>query len=175
MGLVSTAFPPEALQKLRHGTLGICHTRYSTTGVSELQNCQPFVVDTMHGKVAVAHNGELVNAHALRKKVSCVSVTGCLSEGLAVYRPAFKNRADVLVRARNTHRIYKAGCVFGLWAVTVAFKCAVQVMRHGVGLSTSSDSELIIQLLALTPPMEELDAPDWVARSAMSLDAPKML
>lgn len=72
MGLVSTAFPPEALQKLRHGTLGICHTRYSTTGVSELQNCQPFVVDTMHGKVAVAHNGELVNAHALRKKVSRV-------------------------------------------------------------------------------------------------------
>lgn len=44
-------------------------------------------------------------------------------------------------------------------------------MRHGVGLSTSSDSELIIQLLALTPPMEELDAPDWVARSVLRLDA----
>lgn len=42
-------------------------------------------------------------------------------------------------------------------------------MRHGVGLSTSSDSELIIQLLALTPPMEELDAPDWVARSACKI------
>lgn len=42
-------------------------------------------------------------------------------------------------------------------------------MRHGVGLSTSSDSELIIQLLALTPPMEELGAPDWVARSASTL------
>lgn len=81
MGLVSTAFPPEALQKLRHGTLGICHTRYSTTGVSELQNCQPFVVDTMHGKVAVAHNGELVNAQALRKKVSRVSVTGRVPVG----------------------------------------------------------------------------------------------
>uniref|UniRef100_A0A8C6S6B5 Amidophosphoribosyltransferase n=1 Tax=Neogobius melanostomus TaxID=47308 RepID=A0A8C6S6B5_9GOBI len=106
MGLVSTAFPPEALMKLRHGNLGICHTRYSTTGISELQNCQPFVVDTLHGKIAVAHNGELVNAQALRKKV----------------------------------------------------------MRHGVGLSTSSDSELITQLLALTPPMEELDNPDWVAR-----------
>lgn len=66
---MSAAFPPEALQKLRHGNLGICHTRYSTTGVSELQNCQPFVVDTLHGKIAVAHNGELVNAHALRKKV----------------------------------------------------------------------------------------------------------
>ncbi|XP_063357259.1 amidophosphoribosyltransferase-like [Pelmatolapia mariae] len=69
MGLVSTAFPPEALTKLRYGNLCICHTRYSTTGISELQNCQPFVVDTLHGKIAVAHNGELVNAHALRKKV----------------------------------------------------------------------------------------------------------
>lgn len=69
MGLVSTAFSPEALTKLRYGNLGICHTRYSTTGISELQNCQPFVVDTLHGKIAVAHNGELVNAHALRKKV----------------------------------------------------------------------------------------------------------
>uniref|UniRef100_A0A7N6A3C3 Amidophosphoribosyltransferase n=1 Tax=Anabas testudineus TaxID=64144 RepID=A0A7N6A3C3_ANATE len=70
MGLVSTAFPPESLLKLRYGNLGICHTRYSTTGISELQNCQPFVVDTLHGKIAVAHNGELVNAQALRKKVN---------------------------------------------------------------------------------------------------------
>nr|XP_020459105.1 amidophosphoribosyltransferase isoform X2 [Monopterus albus] len=106
MGLVSTAFPPEALLKLRSANLGICHTRYSTTGISELQNCQPFVVDTLHGKIAVAHNGELVNSNGLRKKV----------------------------------------------------------MRHGVGLSTSSDSELITQLLALTPPMEEQDGPNWVAR-----------
>lgn len=69
MGLVNNAFPPEDLLKLRYGNLGIGHTRYSTTGISELQNCQPFVVDTLHGKIAVAHNGELVNAAALRKKV----------------------------------------------------------------------------------------------------------
>lgn len=50
-------------------------------------------------------------------------------------------------------------------------QCVVQVMRHGVGLSTSSDSELITQLLALTPPMEELDTPDWVARSVLRLHA----
>lgn len=49
---------------------------------------------------------------------------------------------------------------------------AVQVMRHGVGLSTGSDSELITQLLALTPPMEEQDTPDWVARSASELAFP---
>lgn len=69
MGLVNTAFKAEDLLKLRNGNLGIGHTRYSTTGISELQNCQPFVVDTLHGKIAVAHNGELVNASALRKKV----------------------------------------------------------------------------------------------------------
>lgn len=52
---------------------------------------------------------------------------------------------------------------------------AAQVMRHGVGLSTSSDSELIIQLLALTPPMEELDAPDWVARWVSMLQGFKLV
>ena len=69
MGLVSSAFKAEDLMKHRYANLGIGHTRYSTTGNSELQNCQPFVVDTLHGKIAVAHNGELVNAAALRKKV----------------------------------------------------------------------------------------------------------
>lgn len=71
------AFPPEALLKLRYANLGICHTRYSTTGFSELQNCQPFVVDTLHGRIAVAHNGELVNSRALRKKVRMLR-TVCL-------------------------------------------------------------------------------------------------
>ena len=37
-------------------------------------------------------------------------------------------------------------------------------MRHGVGLSTSSDSEMITQLLTYTPPQEQDDTPDWVAR-----------
>ena len=35
-------------------------------------------------------------------------------------------------------------------------------MRHGVGLSTSSDSEMITQLLTYTPPQEQDDTPDWV-------------
>lgn len=43
-------------------------------------------------------------------------------------------------------------------------------MRHGVGLSTCSDSELITQLLALNPPREEQDSPDWVARFVLTLN-----
>ncbi|XP_036271510.1 amidophosphoribosyltransferase isoform X3 [Pipistrellus kuhlii] len=39
-----------------------------------------------------------------------------------------------------------------------------KLLRHGIGLSTSSDSEMITQLLAYTPPQEQDDTPDWVAR-----------
>ena len=45
------------------------HTRYSTAGVSEMTNCQPFVVETLHGLIALGHNGELVNANPLKQKV----------------------------------------------------------------------------------------------------------
>ncbi|XP_023614038.1 amidophosphoribosyltransferase isoform X5 [Myotis lucifugus] len=106
MGLINHVFTEDNLKKLYPSNLGIGHTRYATTGNSELENCQPFVVETLHGKIAVAHNGELVNAARLRKKL----------------------------------------------------------LRHGIGLSTSSDSEMITQLLAYTPPQEQDDTPDWVAR-----------
>ena len=46
------------------------HTRYSTSGSSEPINCQPFVVETLHGRIATAHNGELVNASRLKQKVN---------------------------------------------------------------------------------------------------------
>lgn len=70
MGLINHVFSADSLKKLYPSNLGIGHTRYSTSGISELQNCQPFVVETLHGKIAVAHNGELTNAAQLRRKVS---------------------------------------------------------------------------------------------------------
>ncbi|XP_016278721.1 amidophosphoribosyltransferase [Monodelphis domestica] len=106
MGLVNHVFTEDNLKKLYVSNLGIGHTRYATTGNCELENCQPFVVETLHGKIAVAHNGELINSVHLRRKL----------------------------------------------------------LRHGVGLSTGSDSEMITQLLAYTPPHEKDDSPDWVAR-----------
>ena len=67
-GLVSTIFTPEILSPLA-GYHAIGHTRYSTTGGSTLKNIQPFLVETMHGTLAVAHNGNLVNAAALRDEL----------------------------------------------------------------------------------------------------------
>jgi len=52
------------------GNLGIGHTRYSTSAGSEEVNCQPFVVHSAHGALAVAHNGELFNAGRLRRMVN---------------------------------------------------------------------------------------------------------
>ena len=45
------------------------HTRYSTQGDSDHINIQPFVVETLQGRIAVAHNGELVNAKTLKRNV----------------------------------------------------------------------------------------------------------
>ncbi|XP_033232452.1 amidophosphoribosyltransferase [Drosophila pseudoobscura] len=68
MGMISTLFNDDSMKKLR-GNLGIGHTRYSTAGGSGVVNCQPFVVHTAHGAMALAHNGELVNNESLRREV----------------------------------------------------------------------------------------------------------
>ena len=64
-GLVSQVFTPDRLAPLT-GYHAIGHTRYSTTGGSASRNAQPFLVESMHGPLAVAHNGNLVNALELR-------------------------------------------------------------------------------------------------------------
>ena len=65
MGLVSEVFKEENLHSL-HGNLGIGHVRYSTTGATTLANAQPLVLNYVKGTLALAHNGNLVNAQELR-------------------------------------------------------------------------------------------------------------
>lgn len=69
MGLVSQIFQPNHLDRLKDGSRAIGHVRYSTTGSSNLKNAQPFTVDTARGRLAIAHNGNLVNAAALRAEL----------------------------------------------------------------------------------------------------------
>jgi amidophosphoribosyltransferase len=68
MGHVADAFDGAALEGLP-GHLAIGHTRYSTSGESRLFNAQPFLIDCAHGQIAVAHNGNLVNAQELRDEL----------------------------------------------------------------------------------------------------------
>jgi amidophosphoribosyltransferase len=89
LGLVSQVFNAQNLTPLQ-GHYAIGHTRYSTTGSSSIRNAQPFLIETKHGPLAVAHNGNLVNAAELRQ----------------------------------------------------------ELLQRGVGLSSSSDSEVLIMMLA---------------------------
>jgi len=66
MGLVSQAFDEDALSRLR-GHVAIGHNRYSTTGSSRLCNAQPIVVEGPAGVLALAHNGNIINAAYLRR------------------------------------------------------------------------------------------------------------
>ncbi len=69
MGLVPQIFnDPKILHDLV-GDMAIGHTRYSTTGSSELRNAQPLTVDCVRGQIAVAHNGNLTNAAQLRDEL----------------------------------------------------------------------------------------------------------
>ncbi len=68
MGLVADIFTVEVLARLKGGA-AIGHVRYSTTGASHLKNAQPFAVQYAGGAVAVAHNGNLINADQLRAEL----------------------------------------------------------------------------------------------------------
>ncbi|GAB4506810.1 MAG: amidophosphoribosyltransferase [Anaerolineales bacterium] len=68
VGLVSHVFTPNTMAELK-GHYAIGHTRYSTTGSSSLRNAQPFMIETIHGPLALAHNGNLVNSAELRHEL----------------------------------------------------------------------------------------------------------
>lgn len=92
LGLVTRAFAEDDMAALG-GFAAIGHTRYSTTGEPSMRNAQPFQIETRHGPLSLAHNGNIVNAGALRRTL----------------------------------------------------------LERGVGLSTSSDTEVMIMMLAAAP------------------------
>lgn len=68
MGLVQEVFNTDILNRL-NGDIGIGHVRYSTTGESYVANAQPLVVRYKGGSIALAHNGNLVNAKEIRSRL----------------------------------------------------------------------------------------------------------
>jgi len=111
MGLITQVFREEDLIPLE-GHLAIGHTRYSTTGSSHVRNAQPHMIETLHGPLGIAHNGNLTNARALRRKL----------------------------------------------------------LERGVGLRSSSDSEVLLQMLAALPPDGTTDKPKWEERIAALME-----
>ena len=69
VGLVSEVFTKDQLDRLPQGTMAVGHVRYGTTGASTRNNCQPIEVNHQKGRLAIAHNGNLSNAFALRNRL----------------------------------------------------------------------------------------------------------
>ena len=65
MGLVNEVFTQENLESMK-GDIGVGHVRYSTAGASTRENAQPLVLNYVKGTLALAHNGNLINAKELR-------------------------------------------------------------------------------------------------------------
>lgn len=65
MGLVNEVFTQENLESMK-GDIGVGHVRYSTAGASTRENAQPLVLNYVKGTLALAHNGNLINAAELR-------------------------------------------------------------------------------------------------------------
>ncbi|MBN36736.1 MAG: amidophosphoribosyltransferase [Rhodospirillaceae bacterium] len=67
LGLVSDVFASEAVMDRLAGHAAIGHNRYATTGGTVLRNVQPIFVETDMGGLALAHNGNLTNAHQVKQ------------------------------------------------------------------------------------------------------------
>ena len=87
MGLVNEVFVGNQVEELK-GNIGVGHVRYSTAGESTIANAQPLVLNYVKGTLALAHNGNLINANQLREELSqtgAIFQTTIDSETIAYY------------------------------------------------------------------------------------------
>ncbi len=94
MGLVADVFDEETIRSLP-GNFAIGHVRYSTSGSSNILNAQPLQVASHRGTVSLAHNGNLVNAHELRRRMEIEgSIFATTSDTEVIQHLLARNRAD---------------------------------------------------------------------------------
>jgi len=99
MGLVADVFSETRLKRLK-GSLAIGHVRYSTTGSSQLKNAQPILATCRHGTVALAHNGNLINAQELRSGLEANgSIFNSSTDSEVIVHLIARSKSDDLVEA----------------------------------------------------------------------------
>ena len=111
MGLVADIFNKETLKKLP-GFAAIGHNRYSTTGESTLKNAQPLFVNFKYGELAIAHNGNLVNAQNIRNRLE--------SEG-AIFQSTMDTEVIVHLISRAPYDNFKDSLNHALRQIKGAF------------------------------------------------------
>ncbi|MBM7843376.1 amidophosphoribosyltransferase [Herpetosiphon giganteus] len=130
MGLVSQIFDERSLRHLK-GHIAIGHTRYSTTGSSQVINAQPFTMHTLLGPLAVGHNGNLTNAGSLRRQL--------MERGVGLMTSSDSEVATMLLAGLEgntwSQRIDAfTNCVEGAYCLTVLTRDALYAVRDPWGL-----------------------------------------
>ncbi|WP_305046161.1 amidophosphoribosyltransferase [Geoalkalibacter sp.] len=97
MGLVADVFRDEDIFSRLSGRSAIGHVRYSTAGGSDIKNVQPIMVDYLRGSIAVAHNGNLVNAQEIRNELELTgSIFSTTSDTEVIVHLLARSQADSL-------------------------------------------------------------------------------
>src|SRR3954454_5261016 len=120
MGYVADIFGGETLAKLA-GPASIGHVRYSTAGESKLLNAQPILIDCAHGQIAIAHNGNLVNARELRDRL--------VRDG-SIFQTSSDTEVVLHLYARSREHTVEDALVESISQVTGAFSFVLLTKDH---------------------------------------------
>ena len=124
MGLVQEVFNSDILERLP-ADIGIGHVRYSTTGESYVSNAQPLVVRYKGGSIALAHNGNLVNAVEIRERLE--------DEG-SIFQTSIDTEVIANLIARNYHLGMKEAVIESVKEIKGSFALAIMIDHMLVGV-----------------------------------------
>jgi amidophosphoribosyltransferase len=122
LGLITEAFNKDDLEKLK-GHVAIGHVRYSTTGANTVENSQPLLANSKLGSIALAHNGNLVNADVIRE---------LLEEGGHIFHTSIDSEVIATLIARGAKK-----------GIETAVTDAMQAIRGSFAMVISTKDKLI--------------------------------
>jgi amidophosphoribosyltransferase len=124
MGLVSDVFSQERLRSMK-GAIAIGHVRYSTTGSSSVNNAQPIISKYKLGSIAVAHNGNLVNADIIKE---LLEDSGC------IFQTSIDSEVILNLIARGARRGIERAVVDAIQAIKGSYAIVLQTQDKLIGV-----------------------------------------
>lgn len=127
LGLITEAFNNDNLDYLRslNGNISIGHVRYSTAGAKTVENAQPLLANTKLGPIAMAHNGNLVNADVIRE---------LLEDGGHVFHTSVDSEVLASLIARSSKRGIERAVVNAISAVRGSFAMVIMTKDKLIGI-----------------------------------------
>jgi len=138
MGLVAQVFDEQIIDSL-NGNFAIGHTRYSTTGSSSSMNAQPLIAESELGTIAVAHNGNIVNADTIRLELEQQGVSFKTSSDTEVLTQLICNATGTTWEEKITYMMHK---VEGAYSLTILVKDTIYAVRDANGIRPLSLGKL---------------------------------